>query len=108
MNRKPTAEEMAGALGLRRGPPPPGAVEATLRATQERLRTEIEENRRLRNAGLGLVVAVGALLLMAIFTTWRHHRAMTECAAPIVLMRSGPLAEPLKNAPMPDGAEVWL
>lgn len=68
-----------------------------------------EENRRLRSAGLALVVAVAALLLMAIFTTWRHHKAMVGCTAPIVIMSAPRLAEPLQNAPLrSDGVEVWL
>lgn len=44
-----------------------------------------DENRRLRNAGIGLCITVACLLFMAVLSGWRHAAALREATRPIII-----------------------
>ncbi len=69
----------------------------------------VEECNRLRKGARLLIAAVALLAFALVAVGVRSVRALNACEAPIVIMGEPRLAEPLGNAPLPDGApEVWL
>jgi len=84
-SRMPTAEEMAGALGLRRGPPPPGAVEATSIARAYRIDELEKQLRETRRAFWSMTAVVGFLAVFLVAGAVGAHRDREACSTPIFI-----------------------
>ncbi len=63
---------------------------------------------KMRKAARVLIAAVIALALALVVVGARSIRALNACEAPIVIMGEPTLTEPLQNAPVSPGVEVWL